>query len=105
MNGIDIRHKKDCTKPRENGKCCDASFQAHVFDKNANGGKGKRIRKTFSTKDGAKLWRQDALVALRAGDLTADRSPTIQEAAEQWLEDARNGHARNRSGDPYKPSA
>lgn len=101
MTGIDVRHRKSCPRSRQDGKCCQPSYQAHVFDKRT----GKRIRKTFLTKTAAKLWRQDALAALRTGDLTSDRGPTVQEAAEQWLEDARNGHARNRSGDPYKPSA
>jgi integrase len=105
VTGIDVRHRATCERRREDGKCCGASFQAHVFDKHANGGKGKRIRKTFSTRTAAKLWRQDALAALHAGELTADRGSTVREAAEQWLEDARSGHARNRSGDPYKPSA
>jgi integrase len=99
--GIDVRHRNTCERPREDGKCCGAGFQAHVFDKTT----GKRIRKTFSTKTAAKLWRQDALSALRTGELTADRGPTVREAVDQWLEEARNGHVRNRSGDPYKPSA
>jgi integrase len=30
---------------------------------------------------------------------------TLDEVAEAWLEDARSGAIRNRSGDPYKPSA
>jgi integrase len=101
MTGIDVRHRKSCPRSRQDGKCCQPTFQAHVYDKRHD----KRIRKTFATRTAAKLWRQDALAALRTGELTSDRGPTVQEAADQWLEDARNGHARNRSGDPYKPSA
>lgn len=101
MTGIDVRHRKSCPRPRQDGKCCQPSYQAHVFDKRT----GKRIRKTFSTRTAAKNWRTDALAALKAGTLTSERGPTVREAAEQWLEDMRSGHARNRSGDPYKPSA
>jgi integrase len=53
----------------------------------------------------ARQWRQDAASAIRAGTLTADRGPTLEQAAEDWLTAARAGIARNRSGQRYKPSA
>ena len=67
----------------------------------------KRIRKTFPTLAAARAWRQDAGTAVRAGKLraTPDYGPTIAEAAQAWLDGARAGQVRNRSGDPYKPSA
>jgi integrase len=37
--------------------------------------------------------------------LRAPASTTLREAAEAWLEGAREGTIRTRSGDPYKPSA
>jgi len=37
--GIDARHRRTCPGPRPDGKCCAASYQAHVFDKRT----GKRI--------------------------------------------------------------
>src|SRR5215218_7904194 len=61
--GIDVRHRKQCRGARADGKCCNPSYQAHVFDKRTN----RRIRKTFGTKSAAKLWRQDAITALRYG--------------------------------------
>ena len=68
--GIDIRHRKRCTKPREDGKCCGASWQAYVYDKRT----GKLIRRTFPNKTAAKQWRQDAITALRNGEqIAADR--------------------------------
>jgi integrase len=53
---------------------------------------GKRIAKAFPTMAAAKSWRRDALKA-------------VEQAMEAWLEGARAGLIRNRSGDPYKPSA
>ena len=91
MTGIDERRRGDG----------GLSYQAHVWDART----GKRIRKTFTTKTAAKQWRTDARAALRAGTLTADRGPTLREAAEDWLAAARAGIVRNRSGDPYKPAA
>ena len=60
--------------------------------------------RTFPTISAARRWRQDAYAAVRSGDLTAERGPTVREAADAWLDAARAGIVRNRSGDPYKPS-
>lgn len=99
-NGLDPRHSRGCAS-RGGGRCsCTPTWQAHVHD-NAT---GKRIRRTFPTKSAAKLWRQDALVALRAGKLAeAKPKTTVREVAEQWLEDARAGVVRSRGGDELKP--
>lgn len=99
--GIEARHTRACSS-RTDGRCdCTPTFQANVWDATA----GKRIRKTFKTRSAAKRWRQDAIVALRAGDLSGDRGPMLQEAIERWLAAIDAGHERNRSGDVYKPSA
>lgn len=84
----------------ENGR-----YQACVYDHNANDGKGGKIRKTFDTVSAAKQWRADAISAIGKGTLSADRGPTLKGAAGEWLVAARAGHARNRSGDEYKPAA
>jgi integrase len=42
--------------------------------------------------------------ALRKGTLTSDTRQTARQAAEAWLEKAKRGEARTRSGTPYKPS-
>jgi integrase len=99
--GIDVRHRKSCPGHRDDGKCCRPTYQAHVWD--ANG--GRRVRRTFSTITAARQWRTDAQAALRAGTMTASRGPTLDDAVDQWLDALRAGHVRNRSGDPYKPSA
>ncbi len=99
--GIDTRHRKTCPGHRDDGKCCSPTYQAHVFD----AATGRRIRKTFASKSGAKRWRTDATVALRTGQLSGDRGPTLRDATDKMLAGMRSGNVRNRSGDPYKPSA
>jgi integrase len=99
---IEARHARSCTSKPSNGggRCnCDPSYQAHVWDAKV----AKRIRKTFSTRTGAKQWRHDAMSALRSGGLSADRGPLLSDAAEAWLDGLRAGQIANRSGDPFKP--
>jgi hypothetical protein len=99
--GIDVRHARTC-RSIEGGKCnCDPSYQAHVWDARA----GKRLRKTFPTPAAAKRRRQDSIVALRSGELSADRGPRFSDAVDAWLDGLRAGHITTRSGDPYKPAA
>src|SRR5918996_5379346 len=99
--GITVRHARSCPAA-DGGLCgCTPAFKAQVWDARA----GKRLTRSFSTITAARQWRQDAASAIRAGTLTADRGPTLEQAADAWLAAARAGIARNRSGDPYKPSA
>lgn len=96
--GISERHSRSCT----GSPCtCTPTFKATVWDARA----GKRIIRSFPTITAARQWRQDAYAALRAGTLSADRGPTLNEAADDWLDCARTGTVRNRSGARYKPSA
>jgi hypothetical protein len=96
--GITERHARACAGE----PCtCTPTFKCQVWDARA----GKRITRSFTTITAARQWRQDAASALRAGTLTADRGPTLREAADEWLAAARAGIARNRSGEPYKPAA
>lgn len=98
---ITPRHARTCTS-RSGGRCdCTPSYQASVWDKGAE----KRIRKTFSTRSAAKQWRQDAIVAVRAGDLSAERGLTLRDATERWLDGMKAGHELMRSGEPYKPGS
>jgi integrase len=99
--GITERHARSCAKA-SGGRCnCTPSYQANVWDAKA----GKRLRKTLPNKTAARQWRQDAMAALRAGELTADRGVMFTDAVDAWLDGLRAGHITNRSGDPYKPAA
>lgn len=88
--GIDVRVGKDGGK----------SYRVRVWSQHDH----KRIVKTFSSLAEAKSWRADALVALRQGTLRTPDPSTIREAAEVWIDGARGGRVRDRSGRPYKPS-
>jgi hypothetical protein len=98
--GIEIRHGKRC-RSRSDGACnCRPTYQASVW----SAVEEKRIRKTFATLAEARAWRSGAQTAIRRGTLRAPTQITLSEAAEAWLERARAGSIRNRSGDRYKPS-
>ena len=94
------RHARGCAS-RGGGACsCSPSYQAQVWSARD----GKPIRKTFATVAEAKAWRQESQVALRRGSLRAPSPATLNEAASGWLEAAKAGIVRTRSGDRYKPS-
>lgn len=97
--GISERHARSCN-PQE--RCtCTPTFQAHVWDAKS----GRRIRRTFDTISAARRWRQDAIVALRNGEMSGDRGPKLSEAVSPWLEGLRAGTITTRSGQAYKPGA
>ncbi len=77
------------------------SYEAAVYLKR----EGKKVRKTFPTEAAAKSWRAEAVAAANKGALRAPKPTTILEAWQAWHEGATAGTVRNRSGDPYKPSA
>jgi integrase len=97
--GIRRRHSKGC--PAKNGgRCnCNAGWEASVYLSR----EGRKLRRTFAREAEAKSWRSDALAAARAGSLKAPSSITVEQAAWLWLEGARNGSVRDRSGHIYKP--
>lgn len=99
--GIVKRHGRRCAS-RDGGKCnCEPAYQAWVFSKRDN----KKIKKSFRSAAEARGWRSDALSALRSGAMRATRPITVKAAWEAWYEAAKSGAIRNRSGDPFKPSA
>lgn len=98
--GITIRHARSC-RAHSGGRCrCNPTYQAQVWSARDR----KRLSRTFPTLAAAKAWRQDALVGLRRGTVRAKTGVTLREAAEEWLDGARKGSIRNRSGDRFKPS-
>ncbi|MFL5844513.1 MAG: tyrosine-type recombinase/integrase [Solirubrobacteraceae bacterium] len=83
------------------GRCgCSPRYRASVWSVRD----GKKVRKSFRTLAEARAWRSDGQSALRAGVMRAPSSRRLSDAAEGWLEGARAGAVRNRSGDVYKPS-
>jgi len=101
--GVVVRHQRRCaTRGPDHEACtCKPTFQAQAW----SGRDHKTIRKTFRTLAEARVWRQEAQVALRRGTLRAPSATTLAEAAEEWLERTAAGVIRTRSGDPYKPAA
>jgi integrase len=62
------------------------------------------VRKTLPSYSAARAWRADAQRNVRLGALRASQDLTLRQASVTWLQGAREGVIRNRSGDPYKPS-
>jgi|SRR4051794_5272615 integrase len=100
--GIETRHERKC-RSHDGGKCnCTPTYRAFVFDKRAN----RKIRRTFPSKTAAKLWRQDALVALRRGEIAAvaPTSRTVRDALNALVAGMRDGTVLDRSGRRYRPA-
>ncbi len=95
--GVRQRHGLKC-----NGKGrCDCPWEASVYSVKDE----KKLRKTFPTRAAAIAWRRDSVSAVQQGRMRAPTGETFREAADAWLEGARAGLIRPRSGEPYKPSA
>ena len=100
QTGIEVRHARTCASHQGQPCDCTPAYRAVVWSARD----GRRIQKTFPTYAAALRWREDARVDLRRGPLVAPRPTTLREFATAWLEGARDGSIRNRSGDRYKPS-
>jgi integrase len=99
--GIRARHSRRCAT-HSGGNCnCTPSWEAFVFLRR----EGRKVRKTFPTLAEARRWRHDAASQADRGALRAPTRLTLSDAATGWLEGARAGSIRTRSGDAYKPSA
>lgn len=99
--GIEVRHRRACPAASGGACACEPSYRAWVF---ATRGK-RKLQKSFRTLEDAIRWREDTKVDLRRGVLASSKPATVAEAAAVWLEGARPGTIRNRSGEVYKPSA
>lgn len=98
--GIYRCHSRGCDV--RGTKCsCPSSYEASVYLARER----KLVRKRFNTLGAAKTWREDAAGAVRRGTMKPRTSTTVAQATDEWLQGAREGKIRNRSGDPYKPSA
>lgn len=96
-----VRHARRCVSRTGGGCDCQPGYQAQVFSQTD----GRTIRKTFRTISDARAWRSETHSALRRGTIKAPTRTTVAEAADDWLVAAKAGVIRNRSGEPYKPSA
>lgn len=98
--GIRKRHSKGCSA-REGGRCnCNAGWEASVYLAREE----RKLRRTFARESEARSWRRDALAAASAGSLRSPSALTVEQGAWLWLEAARTGTVRDRSGHHYKPS-
>jgi len=89
--GVEVRIGKDGTR----------TYRASVWSNRDR----KRIRKTFAREAEAKAWRQDAAGAVRRGALRPSKPTTLRKVADEWLEGARAGIVRTRSGKTYKAAS
>lgn len=98
--GIVVKHRAGCAS-RGGARCnCRRIYQAAVWSARD----GRRIRKHFDSLNDARIWREESYGKLRRRELRAPSAITFGEAAELWLQGARVGTVRTRSGDLYKPS-
>ena len=85
---------------RFSARCiCRAGWEASVYLSR----EGRKLRRTFAREAEAKTWRADALKAASARSLRTPSQITVEQAAWLWLEAARTGAVRDRSGHHYKP--
>ena len=100
--GVEVRHARSCPAKGWERCSCKPNYRGIVYSKADK----RRIQSPgFSTPQAAARWRQDAQVDLRRGVRRAVAPVTVRQFAVQWLEGAKAGTIRNRSGRPYKPSA
>lgn len=99
--GITRRHSRACRSRSGDSCSCKPTYQAQAWSALDR----KPLRKTFPTLAAARAWRQTAAVDLARQQISAPSELTLSRAAEQWVDAARAGTVRTRSGQPYKPSA
>jgi integrase len=99
--GIRTRHTRSCNTRHDGGRCdCHPTYEAWVFSVRDD----RKIRQSFPTLAAAKVWRQDAVPALRKGTMRAPTRQTLDEAAALFVEGIARGSILTRAGVPYKPS-
>lgn len=95
--GVRQRHGRGCEREGR----CRCPYEAFAYSKRD----GKKLRQTFPTHAAAVAWRNEASTQVAKRLLRVAPPITVREAADAWLEGARSGVIRTRSGDHYKPSA
>lgn len=99
--GITLRHARSCSLRNGGRRCsCTPTFQAQVWDPRTR----RRVTATMPTEQEAIDWRAERQLEIRQGTFRPGRKVTIRQAFAELFADMRSGVARNRSGEPYKPS-
>ncbi len=96
--GLRQRHGLKCR-----GGKCSCAWQAEVYLAR----EGRKLRKTFATREQAKAWRTDALADVKRGKLIAPSNvPTVAEAAEAFIAGATAEPPTIKAAGkrPYKPA-
>jgi integrase len=103
FQGVYARHRKTCTKPKTDGRCCGAGFYATVYDASI----GRNVKgPTKATAGEANRWRTKTRMRLEAGEAIRDPDVlTLEDACRRFIEAARAGVALNKRNQPYKRSA
>src|SRR3954453_22836013 len=97
--GIRKRPPRNC-RSRGGGRCnWRAGWEASIYLAR----EGKKVRRTFDREAEARSWRNDTHSAL-AERSQSGPSLTLEQGAWLWLEAARTGRVRDRSGHTYKPA-
>jgi integrase len=100
--GIRKRHSRNC--PAHGGKrCrCGAGYEAWVYLEREQ----RKVRKVFKSKDEAKSWRREALLAASQGGLRPARKDrrTLYEALVEFVAGMEDGTVRPKRRERYKPS-
>ena len=96
--GITVRHARVCVTRLDRACDCVPTFQAWVYDQRVD----RKVYKTHRSAGAAKTWRQDMLVAIRRGEVTAARTTlTVDDAVSAWIDGARKGTVRTRGRKPF----
>ncbi len=101
--GIVERHTRACASNHGRRCNCDSRYEAWISIKDGAG--YTKVRRVFDRLSEAKAWRVDALAAQNRGRLPVPSKITVGDELMAWLEAARAGAIRNRSGKAYKPSS
>jgi integrase len=101
VTGIDVRHRKGCERPRDDGKCCGAGYQAHVFDAAPASASARRSPPAAPRSSGART--RSSRCARASRPRHADRR-TVEQALDGLLDGMRDATVLDRSGRRYRPA-
>jgi hypothetical protein len=92
--GVRARHSRSCPGSQGRACACSPRWEAWVWSRSDK----RKIRKTFPERWEAKAWRHEQLDLASIDRLRAPSRLSLAEAGSRWVEMARDGRIRNRSG-------